>query len=51
MAVGLKGGGTLRQRAQRLMLLRDTPIEKLDRKHFAKGAVPAVRFLKHPSAI
>lgn len=41
-AVGLKAGGTARQRAERLMLLRDTPLHKLDRKHFAKGIIPAV---------
>mmetsp|Transcript_6383 Transcript_6383/g.18382 ORF Transcript_6383/g.18382 Transcript_6383/m.18382 type:complete len:504 (+) Transcript_6383:259-1770(+) len=39
-AEGLKAGGTLRQRAERLMLLRDTPRDKLDRKHFAKGIIP-----------
>lgn len=42
-AVGLKAGGTAEQRAARLMLLRDTPLDKLDRKHFAKGVLPAVR--------
>lgn len=42
-AVGLKSGGTMRQRAERLMLLRGTTLEQLDRKHFAPGAVPAVR--------
>lgn len=41
--MGLKAGGTVRQRAERLMLLRDTPLDKLDRKHFAKGVRPAVR--------
>ena len=41
-AVGLKAGGTLRQRAERLFLQRDTPLEKLDRKHFAPGAAPEV---------
>jgi splicing factor 3A subunit 3 len=40
-AVGLKAGGTAKQRAERLMLLRDTPLHKLDRKHFAKGVIPA----------
>ncbi len=40
-ALGLKSGGTLRQRAERLFLTRGTPLEKLDRKHFAKGAAPA----------
>lgn len=33
---GLKMGGTPEQRAERLFLLKDTPLEKLDRKHFAK---------------
>lgn len=42
-AEGLKAGGTLRQRAERLMLLRDTPRDKLDRKHFAKGIIPQAR--------
>ncbi len=40
--MGLKAGGTARQRAERLMLLRDTPLHRLDRKHFAKGVIPAV---------
>ena len=39
-ALGLKSGGTLRQRAERLFLTRNTTLEKLDRKHFAKGAAP-----------
>ena len=43
--LGLKCGGTLRQRAERLILTKSTPLEKLDRKLFAKGVVPAVR---HP---
>ena len=46
-AVGLKAGGTMRQRAERLMLLRGTTLEQLDRKHFAPGAVPAVRTFLH----
>lgn len=46
-AVGLKAGGTMRQRAERLMLLRGTTLEQLDRKHFAPGAVPAVRTYLH----
>ncbi|MED6211384.1 hypothetical protein PIB30_073195 [Stylosanthes scabra] len=37
-ALGLKTGGTLQQRAERLFLTKHTPLEKLDRKHFAKGA-------------
>ncbi|XP_065068736.1 splicing regulator SDE2-like [Rhopilema esculentum] len=36
MKHGLKCGGTLQQRAQRLFLLKDTPIEKLDKSLFAK---------------
>ena len=36
MKHGLKCGGTLQQRAQRLYLLKDTPIEKLDKSLFAK---------------
>lgn len=39
-AEGMKGGGTLKQRAQRLMLLKYTPRDQLDRKHFAKGIIP-----------
>lgn len=40
--MGLKCGGTMRQRAERLMLIKTTPLEKLDRKLFGKGVVPAV---------
>ena len=40
-ALGLKTGGTLQQRAERLWLTKATPLEKLDRKHFAKGLAPA----------
>ncbi|KAL9674372.1 hypothetical protein QQ045_030644 [Rhodiola kirilowii] len=36
-SLGLKTGGTLQQRAERLFLTKDTPLEKLDKKHFAKG--------------
>ncbi|XP_010544083.1 PREDICTED: splicing factor SF3a60 homolog [Tarenaya hassleriana] len=35
-ASGLKTGGTLQQRAERLFLTKHTPLEKLDKKHFAK---------------
>lgn len=48
-AAGLKAGGTLRQRAERLNLTRDTPLEKLDRKHFAPGAAPQVPLPQPPS--
>ena len=44
-AVGLKAGGTLRHRAERLMLTKDTPLHQLDRKHFAPGSAPNVRLL------
>ncbi|CAL0319502.1 unnamed protein product [Lupinus luteus] len=37
-ALGLKTGGTVQQRAERLFLTKDTPLEKLDKKHFAKVA-------------
>ncbi|GFP81095.1 splicing factor 3a subunit 3 [Phtheirospermum japonicum] len=37
-ALGLKTGGTVQQRAERLFLTKDTPLEKLDRKHFVKGS-------------
>ncbi|KAG9142358.1 hypothetical protein Leryth_016850 [Lithospermum erythrorhizon] len=36
-ALGLKTGGTIQQRAERLFLTKHTPLEKLDRKHFVKG--------------
>uniref|UniRef100_A0A1J3JT40 Splicing factor 3A subunit 3 n=1 Tax=Noccaea caerulescens TaxID=107243 RepID=A0A1J3JT40_NOCCA len=35
-ALGLKVGGTPQQRAERLFLTKHTPLEKLDKKHFAK---------------
>ncbi|KAL1196963.1 putative splicing factor SF3a60 [Cardamine amara subsp. amara] len=35
-ALGLKVGGTPLQRAERLFLTKHTPLEKLDKKHFAK---------------
>ncbi|CAO2838646.1 unnamed protein product [Amaranthus hypochondriacus] len=35
-ALGLKTGGTVLQRAERLFLTKNTPLEKLDKKHFAK---------------
>ncbi|KAJ4840073.1 hypothetical protein Tsubulata_011458 [Turnera subulata] len=37
-ALGLKSGGTVKERAERLFLTKHTPLEKLDKKHFAKGA-------------
>ncbi|KAL5219292.1 hypothetical protein ABZP36_019976 [Zizania latifolia] len=37
-ARGLKSGGTVQQRAERLFLLKHTPLIQLDRKHFAKGS-------------
>nr|XP_011469280.1 PREDICTED: splicing factor 3A subunit 3-like isoform X2 [Fragaria vesca subsp. vesca] len=37
-SMGLKVGGTIQQRAERLLLTKDTPLEKLDKKHFAKGS-------------
>ncbi|KAJ6881488.1 splicing factor SF3a60 [Populus alba x Populus x berolinensis] len=37
-ALGLKSGGTVQQRAERLFLTKDTPLEKLDKKHFVKGS-------------
>ncbi|XP_074291696.1 splicing factor SF3a60 homolog isoform X1 [Silene latifolia] len=36
-ALGLKSGGTVQQRAERLFLTKNTPLEKLDKKHFAKS--------------
>lgn len=35
-ALGLKTGGTVQQRAERLFLTKNTPLENLDKKHFAK---------------
>ncbi|GAB4858456.1 hypothetical protein Ancab_009930 [Ancistrocladus abbreviatus] len=35
-ALGLKTGRTVRQRAERIFLTKNTPLEKLDKKHFAK---------------
>eukprot|EP00850_Spirogloea_muscicola_P009980 SM000057S18410 [mRNA] locus=s57:409757:411113:- [translate_table: standard] len=35
---GLKCGGSLQERAARLFLLKSTPLDKLDKKHFAKSA-------------
>lgn len=35
-SLGLKTGGTLQQRAERLFLTKHIPLEKLDKKHFAK---------------
>lgn len=40
-ALGMKTGGTVRQRAERLFLTRDTPLDSIERKHFAKGGAPA----------
>ncbi|CAM6127542.1 unnamed protein product [Calypogeia fissa] len=42
-SLGLKAGGTLQQRAERLFLTKTTPLEELDRKHFAKGFQPVQR--------
>ncbi|KAL6225323.1 hypothetical protein ACLB2K_004173 [Fragaria x ananassa] len=39
-SLGLKIGGTLQQRAQRLLLTKDTRLEKLDKKHFACNGAP-----------
>ncbi|PRW61113.1 splicing factor 3A subunit 3 [Chlorella sorokiniana] len=40
-ALGMKCGGTLRQRAERLMQAKGKKLEELDRSLFAKGAAPA----------
>ncbi|XP_004288108.1 PREDICTED: splicing factor 3A subunit 3-like [Fragaria vesca subsp. vesca] len=37
-SLGLKIGGTIQQRAERLLLTKDTPLVKVDKKHFAKGS-------------
>ncbi|CAI8607930.1 unnamed protein product [Vicia faba] len=37
-ALGLKTGGTVQQRAERLFLTKHTPLEKLDKRHFIKRA-------------
>lgn len=39
-ALGLKCGGTMRERAERLWLTKSTPLDQIDRKHFAKGVAP-----------
>lgn len=48
-ALGLKAGGTPSQRAARLWLTRDTPLDQLDRSHFAKGAAPPPRAVADPA--
>ncbi|VVB06022.1 unnamed protein product [Arabis nemorensis] len=35
-SLGMKVGGTVKQRAERLFLTKHTPLEKLDKKHFAR---------------
>lgn len=35
-ALGLKTGGTVQQRAERLFLTKNTPLQLLDKKHFGK---------------
>ncbi|EEF48955.1 splicing factor 3a, putative [Ricinus communis] len=37
-ALGLKTGGTIQQRAERLFLTKHTPLENLDKKHFLRGS-------------
>ncbi|KAF9602120.1 hypothetical protein IFM89_025165 [Coptis chinensis] len=37
-ALGLKSGGTVKERAERLFLTKHTPLEQLDKKHFLKGS-------------
>ncbi|TXG71221.1 hypothetical protein EZV62_006156 [Acer yangbiense] len=37
-ALGLKSGGNVEQLAKRLLLTKNTPLEKLDKKHFARGS-------------
>ncbi|KAK9121923.1 hypothetical protein Syun_019540 [Stephania yunnanensis] len=38
-ALGLKTGGTIQQRAERLFLTKHTPLEQLDKKHFARRSL------------
>ncbi|XP_072968725.1 splicing factor SF3a60 homolog [Typha angustifolia] len=38
VALGLKVGGTIQQRAERLFLTKHTPLDQIDRKHFVKGS-------------
>lgn len=40
-ALGLKTGGTPQQRVERLWLTKSTPLNQLDRKHFAKTSATA----------
>ncbi|KAG1663564.1 hypothetical protein FOA52_013184 [Chlamydomonas sp. UWO 241] len=37
--MGLKSGGTLRERASRLFMTKTTPLKELDKKHFARGFI------------
>lgn len=39
-ALGLKTGGTVQQRAERLFVTKYTPLEEMDRKHFTKVLIP-----------
>ena len=48
-ALSLKAGGTPAQRAVRLWLTRDTPLDQLDRSHFARGAAPPPRAAADPA--
>lgn len=41
-ALGLKCGGTVRQRAERLMAVKGKDLVAVDKSLFAKGAAPAV---------
>lgn len=43
MALGLKCGGTPRQRAERLFATKGKSLDQLPKAFFAKGAVPVVR--------
>lgn len=43
MALGLKCGGTPRQRAERLFTTKGKSLDQLPKVMFAKGAVPVVR--------
>ena len=43
--LGLKCGGTLRQRAERLMAVKGKELSQVDRALFAKGQAPQVEGL------
>ncbi|KAJ7546379.1 hypothetical protein O6H91_08G037900 [Diphasiastrum complanatum] len=49
-ALGLKTGGKVEERAARLFLTKFTPLEELDRKHFAKGTQQSQKKLEEEAS-